>query len=116
MLSKIFPNSVLWSPFDEYSTTTCGDGSFTHLNNSSYYNLLINACVRYDVTKTSTPSKRRHVYAAFGTQDFNTFEDSHETHLFQDIDTPPDDFYQVHQTKHTDSANLYARTVARVIF
>ena len=27
------------------------------------------------------------------------FEESHETHLFQDIDTPPDDFYQIHQTK-----------------
>ena len=51
--------------------------------------------------KTSTPSKRSNVYAASGTQDFNTFEESHETHLFQDIDTPPDDFYQVHQTKHS---------------
>ena len=30
-----------------------------------------------------------------------TFEELHETHFFQDIDTPPDDFYQVHQTKHS---------------
>ena len=34
-------------------------------------------------------------------QDFNTIEESHETHFFPDIDTPPDDFYQVHQTKHS---------------
>ena len=39
---------------DEYTSTTCGNGSFTHLNYSSYYNLLINACVRYDATKTSS--------------------------------------------------------------
>ena len=80
---------------DEYISTTCGDGSFTHLNYSSYYNLPINACVRYDATKTSTLSKRRYVYAASGTQDLNTFEEFHETHFSQDIDTPPDDFYQV---------------------
>ena len=50
---------------------------------------------------TSTPSKRRNVYAASGTQDFNIIEDPHETHFSQDIETAPDDFYQVHQTKHS---------------
>ena len=80
---------------------TCVNGSFTHLNYSSYNNLLINACVIYDATKKSTPSKRRNVYTASGTQDFTTFEESHETHFFQDIDTPTDDFYQVNQTKHS---------------
>ena len=57
--------------------------------------------VQGHIFKTSTPSKRRNVYAAPGTQDFNTIEDPHETHFSQDIDTPPDDFYQVHQTKHS---------------
>ena len=98
---KDIPQLSIVETLDEYTSTTCGDGSFTHLNYSSYYNLLINACVRYDATKTSTPSKRRNVYAASGTQDFNTCEESYETHFFQDIDTPPDDFYQVHQTKHS---------------
>ena len=83
-----------------YTSTTSGDGSFTHLNYLSYYNLLINACVRYDATNTSTPSKRRNVYVASGTQDFSIIEDPHETQFSQDIDTPSDDFYQVHQTKH----------------
>ena len=98
---KDIPQLSIVETLDEYTSTTCGDGSFTHLNYSSSYNLLINACVRYDATKTSTPSKRRNVYAASGTQDLNTFEESHETHFFHDIDTPPDDFYQVHQTKHS---------------
>ena len=85
---------------DEYTSTTSGDGSFTHLNYLSYYNLLINACVSYDATNTSTPSNRIHVYAASGTQDFTIIEEPHETQFSQDIDTPSDDFYQVHQTKH----------------
>ena len=98
---KDIPQLSIVETLDEYTSTTCGNGSFTHLIYLSYNNLLMNACVRYDATKTSTPSKRRNVYAASGTQDFNNFEESHETHFFQDIDTPPDDFYHVHQTKHS---------------
>ena len=98
---KDIPQLSIVETLDEYTSTTCGDGSFAHLNYSSYYNFLFNACVRYDATKTSTPSKRKNVYAASGTQDFNTLDESHETHFSQDIDTPPDDFYQVHQTKHS---------------
>ena len=85
---KDIPQLSIVETLDEYTSTTCGNGSFTHLNYSSYYSLLINACVRYDATKTSTPSKRRNVYAASGTQDFNTFEESHETHFSLGILTP----------------------------
>ena len=67
----------------------------SHLNYSSYYNLLINACVRrYDATNTSTPSKRRNVYAAAGTQEFTFIEEPHEPQFSQDIDTTSDDFCQ----------------------
>ena len=67
---KDIPQLSIVETLDEYTSTTSGDGSFTHFNYSSYYNLLINACVRYDATNTSTPSKRRKVYAAAGNQDF----------------------------------------------
>ena len=97
---KDIPQLSIVETLDEYTSTTSGDASFTHLNYLSYYNLLINACVRYDATNTSTPSKRRNVYAASGTQDFTIIEEPHETQFSQDIDTPSDDFYQVHQTKH----------------
>ena len=52
------------------------------------------------ISNTSTPSKRRNVCAASGTQDFPIIEEPHETQFSQDIDTPSDDFYQVHQTRH----------------
>ena len=97
---KDIPQLSIVETLDEYTSTTSVDGSFTHLNYLSYYNLLINACVRYDSTNTSTPSKRRNVYAASGTPDFTIIEEPHETQFSQDIDTPSDDFYQVHQTKH----------------
>ena len=97
---KDIPQLSIVETLDEYTSTTSGDGSFTHLNYSSYYNLLINACVRYDATNTSTPSKRRTVYATSGTQDFTIIEEPHETQFSQDIDTPSDDFYHVHQAKH----------------
>ena len=98
---KDIPQLNIVETLDEYTSTTCRNGSFTYHNYSSYYNFLINTCVRYDATKTSTPSKRRNVYAASGTQELNTFDESHVTHFFQDIDTPTDDFIQVHQTKQS---------------
>ena len=98
---KDIPQLSIVETLDEYTFTTSGSGSFTHLNYSSYYNLLINTCVRYDDTNRSTPSKRRNVYAAPGTQDCTLIEEPHETEFSQDIDTPSDDFYQVHQAKHS---------------
>ena len=97
---KDIPQLSIVETLDEYTSTTSGDGSFTHLNYSSYYNLLINACVRYDATNTSTPSKGRNVFAVSGTQDFTIIEEPHKTQFSQDMDTPSDGFYQVHQTKH----------------
>ena len=37
--------------FNEFQTTTYGHGSSTSLSYQTYYDLLINACVRYDKTK-----------------------------------------------------------------
>ena len=63
---KDMPQLSIVETLDEYTSTTSGAGSCTHLTYTSYYNLLINACVRYDATNTSTPSKRRNVYTAAG--------------------------------------------------
>ena len=81
------------------STTTSGAGTCTQLTYTSYYNLLSNACVRYDATNTSTPSKRRNVDTVVGAQDLNAIVETHEADYSQNIDTRFDDFYQVHQAK-----------------
>ena len=47
---------------DEFQSTTHGHGSTTSLSYDTYYDLLINACVRYDKTKKANIGKRRNVY------------------------------------------------------
>ena len=76
---KDIPQLIIVETLDEHTSTTSGDGSFAHLNYSSYYNLLINVCVWYDATNTSTPSKRRNVYAASGTEYFTIIEEPQKT-------------------------------------
>ena len=100
---KDIPQLSIVETLDEYTSTTSGAGSCTQLSYTSYYNLLINACVRYDATNTSTPSKRRNVYTAAGGQNLNAIEEPHEAHFSQGIDTPFDEFYQVHQEKQGKS-------------
>ena len=48
---------------DEFQSTTHGHGSSTSLSYDTYYDLLINACVRYDKTKKANIGKKRNVYA-----------------------------------------------------
>ena len=84
---------------DEFQSTTYGHGSSTSLSYDSYYDLLINACVRYDKTKKANFGKRRNVY---NTNIDETYID-HPTacidHVpnspYGGIDLPPDEFYQV---------------------
>ena len=97
---KDIPQLSIVETLHEYTSTTSGTGSCTHLTYKSYYNLLINGCARYDATNTSTPSKRRNVYATDGAYDHNGTAEPHGVQFSPDIDTPSNNFYQVHQTKH----------------
>ena len=49
---------------DEFQSTTYGHGSSTSLSYDTYYDLLINACVRYGKTKKTNIGKRRNVYTS----------------------------------------------------
>ena len=85
---------------DEFQSTTHGHGSSTSLSYDTYYDLLINACVRYDKTKKANIGKRRNVYA---TNIDETYIDPPTACIdyvsdspYGGIDLPPDEFYQVH--------------------
>ena len=85
---------------DEFQSTTHGHGSSTSLTYDTYYDLLINACVRYDKTKKTNIGKKRNVYA---TNIDETYIDSPTPFIdhvpdspYGGIDLPPDEFYQVH--------------------
>ena len=81
---------------DEFQSTTHGHGSSTSLSYDTYYDLLINACVRYDKTKKANIGKRRNVYA---TNIDDTYVDYHTASIdhvpnspYGGIDLPPDEF------------------------
>ena len=71
----------------EFQSTTYGHGSTTSLSYETYYDLLINACVRYDKTrKKAKIGKRRNVY--------NTnIDDTYVDHPTACIDHVPDSPY-----------------------
>ena len=91
---------------DEFQSTTHGHGSSTSLSYQTYYDLLINACVRYDKTKKANIGKRRNVY---NSNIDTAYVDSMSDVLDfvpdspdQGINLPPDAFYQIHalSSKH----------------
>ena len=85
---------------DEFQSTTYGHGPSTSLSYDTYYDLLINACIRYDKTTKANIGKRRNVY---NTNIDDTYVD-HPTacidHVpnspYGGIDLPPGAFYHVH--------------------
>ena len=85
---------------DEFQSTTHGHGSSTSLSYDTYYDLLINACVRYDKTKKADIGKRRNVYATNIDETYIDPPTACIDHVpnspYGGIDLPPDTFYQVH--------------------
>ena len=85
---------------DEFQSTTHGDGSSTSLSYPTYYDLLINVCVRYEKTKKANIGKRRNVYNTnidstyvdYPTDAMDYVPDS----FHGGIDLPLDEFYQIH--------------------
>ena len=87
---------------DEFQSTTYRHGSTTSLFYETYYDLLINACVRYDKTKRANIGKRRNVY---NTNIDDTYVDHPTAYIdhvpdspYGGIDLSPDAFCQVHRT------------------
>ena len=85
---------------DEFQSTTHGHGSSTSLSYDTYYDLLINACVRYDKTKKANIGKRRNVYTTNIDETYVDHPTACIDHVLDSpyggIDLPPDEFYQVH--------------------
>ena len=85
---------------DEFQSITTGYGRSSSLKCQTYYDLLINACVRYDRTKKANVAKRGHIYQTTFSQSNDNFIDQipSETPIddpFMGIDTPSDEFYNI---------------------
>ena len=85
---------------DEFQSTTYGDGSSTSSSYDTYYDLLINACVRYDNTKKANIGKRRNVYTINIDDTYVDHPTACIDHVrnspYGGIDLPPDEGHQVH--------------------
>ena len=95
---------------DEFQSTTHGHGSSTSLSYDTYYDLLINACVRFNKTKKANIDKRRNVYATNIDETYIDPPTACIDHVpnspYGGIDLPPDEFYQVHalSSRHPPSS------------
>ena len=85
---------------DEFQSTTHGHGSSTSLSYQTYYDLLINACVRYDKTRKANIGKRRNVYNLNVDPTYVDYpqdaSDFVQESPYGGIDLPSDEFYQIH--------------------
>ena len=90
---------------DEFQNTTYGHGSSNSLSYDTYYDLLINGCVRYDKTKRANIGKRRNVYDPNIDDTYVDHPTACIDHVlntpYGGIDLPPDVFYQVHALSST---------------
>ena len=97
---RSFNDRRIVETLDEFQSTTYGHGSSTSLSYDTYYDLLINACVRYDKTKKANIGKRRNVYATNIDEPYIDPPTPCIDHVpdspYGGIDLPPDEFYQVH--------------------
>ena len=94
--------------WDEYQSITTGYGRSSSLNYQTYYDLLINAYVRYDRTKKANIAKRGHIYQTSSTPANDGLNDyiPYETPFrdpYMGIDTPSDEFYNIHTTQYVPS-------------
>ena len=82
---------------DEFQSTTYGHGSSTSLSYQTYYDLLINACVRYDKTKKANIGKRRNVYNTNIDDTYGDHPTARIDHVpdspYGGIEFPPDEFF-----------------------
>ena len=85
---------------DEYQSITSGYGRSSSLKYQTHYDLLINACVRYDRTKKANIAKRGHIYQTTFTQGNDDFigqipSDTPIGDPYMGMDTPSEEFYNI---------------------
>ena len=102
---------------DEFQSTTQGHGKYTNIKYETCYDLLINACVRYDQTHKANLGKRSIIYTTFTQKVEKTLGDdqfSSENQWkssFQGIDIATNEFYNVNSTtSHLPMSSRHQKT------
>ena len=100
--NAVRPDNDFWTveTLDEFQCITTGYGKSSSLKYQTYYDLLINACVRYDRTKKANIAKRGHIYQTSFTPNNDGFNDELPSETlnrdpYMGIDKPSDEFYTI---------------------
>ena len=85
---------------DEFQSITTGYGRSSIPKYQTYYDLLINECVRYDRTKKAIIANRGHIYHTTFTTHNDDFisqfpSETPVSYPYMHIDTPSDEFYNI---------------------
>ena len=85
---------------DEFQSITTGYGRSSTLKYQTYYDFLINICVRDDRTKKTNVAKGGHIYQTIFSQSNDNYVDQipSETPIgdpYMGIDTPSEEFYNI---------------------
>ena len=85
---------------DEFQSITTGYSRSSNLKCETYYDLLINACVRYGRTKKANIATRGHIYQTTFTPNTDDFiiqlpSEPPDSDPYMGIDTPSDEFYNI---------------------
>ena len=88
---------------DEFQSISTKYGKSSNLKYLTYYDLLINACGRYDGTRKANIGKQGHIYeaAAYSYDDGYCDKDPYPTpwgYPSHRIDTPSEEFYHINTT------------------
>ena len=86
--------------FHEFQSIITGYGRSSSLKYQTYYDLLINACLRYDRTKKANVAKQGHIYQTTFSQSNDNFigqilSETPNGDPYMGIDTPSDEFYNI---------------------
>ena len=104
---------------DEFQSITTGYGRSSSLKYQTYYDLLINACVRYYRTKKANIAKRGHIYQISSKPDNDGFTDeipyeAPSRDPYMGIDTPSDEFYNIHTTQYVPPVSARHKLQSRL--
>ena len=98
--NAVWPNNDLRivETLDEFQSITTSYGKSSNLKYQTYYDLLINACVRYDRTKKANIAKQGHIYQTSFIPNNDAFisqlqSETPDSDPNMGIDTPSDAFY-----------------------
>ena len=101
MLSKIFPNSVLWRPLMNIPLPPV-EMDHSHTLTIHLTTISLSMLVSDMMPPKHALRLRGEMFMQLLVPRISTLLKSPTRHIFsQDIDTSSDDFYQVHQTKHS---------------